>query len=53
MIGAAGLLGVVAGAVAAYCADRFPARAETITAGAGMLLIGGLALVGCALPTMI
>ena len=53
MIGATGLVSVIAGAVVAYFADRFPIRAETIETGAGILLIGGFALVGCMLPMMI
>jgi hypothetical protein len=53
MIGAAGLLCVLLGAVIAYFAERFPAHVETLETGAGVLLIGGLALAGSALPIML
>jgi hypothetical protein len=50
VIGALSLLGIVAGGAAAYFAERFPAHIEAIETGAGVLLIGGLALLGSALP---
>ncbi len=53
MVGAFSLIGVVLGAVVAYVADRFPARAETLETCAGALLIGGLALLGSALPAIL
>jgi hypothetical protein len=53
MIGAAGLLSVIVGAAIAYISARFPAHIEAMETGAGLLLIGGLALTGCALPAMI
>jgi len=53
MIGAAGLLIATIGTVAACLAKRFPAHAETVETGAGVLLLCGFALMGCALPTMI
>jgi len=53
MLGAISLLSVMAGAVTAYLAERFPARVETLETGAGALIIGGFALLGCALPAMV
>jgi hypothetical protein len=53
MFGTLGLLGVVAGAVVAYTAERWPAHIAVLETGAGVLLIGGLALTGYALPAMI
>jgi len=50
MIAAASLLSVVAGAAIAYAAKRFPAHVEAMETSAGALLIGGFALLGCALP---
>lgn len=44
------LISVVFGAMIAYVADRFPAHTEALETGAGILLIGGLALLGSALP---
>jgi hypothetical protein len=45
------------GAVAAYSAKRFPGHfaghVEALETGAGVLLIGGLALAGCALPVVL
>jgi hypothetical protein len=53
MIGALSLLSVIAGAAVAYCADRFPAHVEALETSAGALLIGGLALLGSALPAIL
>ncbi len=53
MFGVAGLLSVAGGGVVAYLAERFPVHIETIETAAGLLLLGGFALVGCALPAMI
>jgi hypothetical protein len=53
MVGALGLLSVATGAVITYLSARFPAHVEALETGAGVLLIGGLALTGCALPAMI
>jgi len=50
MIGAISLIGIVLGTAAACIAERFPAHVEAIQTGAGGLLIGGLALLGSALP---
>jgi hypothetical protein len=53
MIGAISLIGILCGAAAAYFADRFPAHAEAIQTGAGVLLIAGLGLLGSALPAIL
>ena len=53
MVGSAGLLIVTIGSVVACIAKRFPAHAETVETAAGVLLLCGFALVGCALPVMI
>jgi hypothetical protein len=49
MIGVASLVSVMLGAGIAYAADRFPAHVEALETGAGVLLIGGFALLGSAL----
>ena len=49
----AGLLRITGNAAAAYFADCFPLRIETIETAAGIFLIGGFALIGCALPAML
>ena len=41
---------MVAGAAAAYAADRFPAHTRILETVGGVLLITGLALVGFGLP---
>lgn len=53
MAGAIGLFGVLVGAIVAGASKRFPADIETIESAAGFLLLGGFALIGCALPVMI
>ena len=53
MLGAFSLMSIVAGTAAAAVADRFAKHAEAIETGAGVLLIGGLALLGSALPVMV
>jgi len=53
MVGAMSMISVALGAAVAYVADRFPARSETIETCAGALLIGGLALLGSALPVIL
>lgn len=53
MVGAISLIGIIAGGAAAYFADRFPAHIEAIETGAGVLLIGGLMLLGSALPAVL
>ncbi len=46
------LISVVFGATIAYVADRFPTHNEALETGAGILLIGGLVLLGSALPVI-
>jgi hypothetical protein len=53
MAGVLSLMSMVLGAAIAYLADRFPAHVEALETSAGALLIGGLALLGCALPTIL
>ena len=53
MIAAVSLISVVLGAAIAYIADRFPAHVETLETGAGVLLVGGLALLGSGLPAIL
>jgi hypothetical protein len=53
MVGAIGLLIATVGSIAACLAKRFPAHTETVETAAGVLLLSGFALVGCALPVMI
>jgi hypothetical protein len=53
MLAAVSLMSVVVGAAVALLAGRFPAHGETLETSAGALLIGGLALLGSALPTML
>jgi hypothetical protein len=53
MAGVLSLMSVVLGAAIAYVADRFPAHVEALETSAGALLIGGLALLGYALPTIL
>jgi hypothetical protein len=50
MVGAMSLISALLGNAVAYVADRFPANAATLETSAGVLLIGGLALLGSALP---
>jgi hypothetical protein len=53
MVAALSLIGIVLGAATAYFAERFPAHIEAIETSAGVLLIGGLALLGSALPAVL
>ena len=53
MIGILALLSVVTGAAVAYIAERFPNHVEALQAGAGILLIGGFALVGSEIPVIL
>jgi hypothetical protein len=53
MIGVAGLLSVVVGAIVAYVADRHPAYIEALETAAGVLVLGGFAVAGYALSTFI
>jgi len=53
MLGIAGLLGVVAGGVLAYLAERLPTQTELLETAAGILVLGGFALAGYAMPPLI
>lgn len=53
MIAAISLISVVLGGVAAVRAERYPAHAQLIETAAGVLLIGGLGLIGAALPVAV
>jgi hypothetical protein len=53
MLSAVSLMSVVLGATVACLADRYPAHIETLETGAGVLLIGGFALLGSALPVLL
>lgn len=53
MTGAMSMIGIVAGSAAAYLAERYPVRMEAIETCAGFLLIGGLMLLGSALPAVL
>jgi hypothetical protein len=50
MIALVSFVSVVMGTAIACVAERYPARVETLETGAGILLIGGLALLGSGLP---
>jgi hypothetical protein len=49
----AGLFSVIGGAIMACLAQRFPAQVQALEITAGVLLIGGLALTGTALPVLL
>ena len=53
VIAVLGLVSVVAGGVVACLAERFPAQIEALETGAGVLLLGGFALWGSALPILV
>jgi hypothetical protein len=53
MVGIAGLISVMAGAIVAYLSDRFPARIEVLETAAGVMVIAGFTLAGCSMPTII
>ena len=53
MIAAVSVISVVLGAAVAYVADRYPAHVEALETSAGVLLIGGLALLGSSLPVLL
>ena len=53
MVAAISLASVIAGAAIAYVAERFPAHMAALETGAGALLIGGFALMGCGLPPVL
>jgi len=53
VVGAVSLLSVILGGALASLAGRFPAHLEILETSAGALLIGGLALLGLSLPTIL
>ena len=52
MVSAMSILSVGFGAALARLSERFPARTELLETIGGILLIGGFAAVGCALPSI-
>ena len=52
MIATISAISLVLGATVAYLADRYPEHREVIETVAGVILIGGLGLLGCALKTV-
>jgi hypothetical protein len=52
IVAAASLISVIAGVGIACAAERFPVHVRAMETGAGALLIGGFALMGCLLPPM-
>ena len=50
MAGGISVFSVILGAAIARLSERFPDRTETLETVAGLLLIGGFAAIGCALP---
>jgi hypothetical protein len=53
MSAALGFAVSLSGSLAACLSSRHPADARVIETAAGLLLIAGLALIGCALPEMV
>jgi hypothetical protein len=53
MVGAVSMLSVAAGALVAYVSERIPARTEALETVAGIILLGGFAAIGCALPSIL
>ncbi len=53
MLAAISVISVVLGASVAYAAQRLPAHVEALETSAGVLLIGGLALLGSGLPAIL
>ncbi len=53
MIGVVGLLSVIVGAVVAYASERYPAYIEALETAAGILVLGGFAVAGYALSTLV
>jgi hypothetical protein len=50
MLAFASAISVLIGATLACCAERYPAYTPALETIAGVLLIGGLGLIGSALP---
>jgi len=53
MSGLIGLASFIGGAAMATLSDRLSGHVEALETGAGFLLIGGLALLGCGLPVIL
>jgi hypothetical protein len=53
MLGIVSLVSIVFGTAAASLAERCGKHVEAIETGAGVLLLGGFALIGSALPVML
>jgi hypothetical protein len=53
MLALVSTLSVILGGTTACVAERFPARRDTLETAAGVLLLGGLALIGSGLPVLI
>jgi hypothetical protein len=52
VVGVMSVLSVGLGTALAELAERFPARIELFETIGGILLIGGFAAIGCALPSI-
>jgi|SoimicmetaTmtLMB_FD_contig_31_9045144_length_243_multi_1_in_0_out_0_1 hypothetical protein len=52
MVSAVSLTSLLLGAALAYTASRVPAHVEVLETISGALLVGGLALLGSALPVV-
>jgi hypothetical protein len=50
MLGLVGILAITVGAATAHVAGRYPGYVERLETGAGLLLIGGFALLGFGAP---
>ena len=53
MLAIVSVVGVMLGAATAYASSRYPSHVEVLETVAGALLIGGLALLGTALPAVL
>jgi hypothetical protein len=51
MLALVSTISVVLGGTVACLAERFPAHTQAIETAAGVMLLGGLALLGSGLPT--
>ena len=47
-----GIIGMSIGAFAAACSDVFPSYRRTLSVGGGSVLVGGISLLGLALPLL-
>lgn len=53
MLATAGVLGVMAGMASAYLARWLPAHGQAVETVAGLMLLGGFALMGSAMPMIL